>query len=98
MLLMGWYFIMDLLRKAVTIGIFTPSSSATVTAKLRFDQAKSFLENKGFTIVEGMLTAQKDGYRSGTPKDSAEELNQFIKDPTVKMIMSTIAATTSKSI
>lgn len=47
---------MDFLKKGDTIGIFTPSSPTTVTDKLRFERAKSFLEEKGFTIVEGILT------------------------------------------
>lgn len=88
---------MGIFKKGDTIGIFTPSSPATVTAKLRFERAKSFLERKGFTIVEGILTGQKDGYRSGTPKERAEELNKLIKDPTVNMIMSTIGGTNSNS-
>lgn len=89
---------MDFLKKGDTIGIFTPSSPTTVTDKLRFERAKSFLEEKGFTIVEGILTGRKDGYRSGSPKERAEELNKLIKDPSVKMIMSTIGGTNSNSV
>src|SRR5690606_41511651 len=84
---------MEPLKKGDSIGIFTPSSPATVTAKLRFDRAKSFLEEKGFVVVEGKLTGQKDGYRSGSPKERADELNELIKKPDVKMIMSTIGGT-----
>jgi len=85
------------LKKGDTIGIFTPSSPATVTAKKRFERAKSFLESKGFTIVEGKLTGQSQGYRSGSPKERAEELNELLRNPNIKMIMSTIGGTNSNS-
>ena len=80
------------------IGVFTPSSPATVTAKQRYIRAKSFLEEKGFQIVEGKLTGYMDHYRSGTPKERAEELNELIRDTKIKMIMSTIGGTNSNSI
>ncbi|GGP10937.1 S66 family peptidase [Oceanobacillus neutriphilus] len=88
---------MEPLKKGDRIGIFTPSSPATVTAKLRFERAKCFLEEKGFTLVEGNLTGRKDYYRSGSPKERAEELNNLLKDPNIKMIMSTIGGTNSNS-
>lgn len=88
---------MEPLKKGDPIGIFTPSSPATVTAKQRFERAKFFLEAKGFEIAEGKLTGQKDGYRSGSPKERAEELNELIRNPKVKLIMSTIGGTNANS-
>ncbi|WP_342512503.1 S66 peptidase family protein [Sporosarcina sp. FSL K6-1522] len=85
------------LEKGDTIGIFTPSSPATVTSLQRFERAKSFLESKGFVIVEGKLTGQSDVYRSGSPKARAEELNELLRAPNIKMIMSTIGGTNSNS-
>lgn len=89
--------VMKLLKKGDTIGIFSPSSPATVTAKQRYERAKSFIEAKGFVILEGKLTGKSDGYRSGTPKERAEELNELFRNPNVKMIMSTIGGTNSNS-
>lgn len=86
------------LKVGDSIGIFSPSSPATVTASRRFERSKAFLEKKGFTIVEGELTGKIDTYRSGTPKQRAEELNLLIRNPDVKMIMSTIGGTNSNSI
>lgn len=86
------------LREGDTIGIFTPSSPASVTAKKRFERAKAFLEGKGFNFIEGKLTGQLNGYRSGSPKSRAEELNELLRNPNVKMIMSTIGGTNSNSI
>lgn len=88
---------MKRLKKGDAIGIFTPSSPATVTAKQRFERAKAFLEEKGFEIIEGKLTGQMDGYRSGTPKERAEELNELLRNPNIQMIMSTIGGTNSNS-
>ena len=88
---------MQPIKKGDMIGIFTPSSPATVTAKQRFERAKAFLEAKGFVLVEGKLTGQSDGYRSGSPKERAEELNELLRNPNIKMIMSTIGGTNSNS-
>jgi len=79
------------------IGIFSPSSPATATAKERYIRGKRFLESKGFEIVEGSLTGKEDNYRSGTPKERADELNQLLRDPSIKMIMSSIGGTNSNS-
>jgi muramoyltetrapeptide carboxypeptidase len=86
------------LQQGDQIGIYSPSSPATVTAHLRFERSKRFLENKGFKIIEGNLTGKMDTYRSGTPKERAEELNELIRNPNIKLIMSTIGGTNSNSI
>ncbi|WP_107943391.1 S66 family peptidase [Metasolibacillus fluoroglycofenilyticus] len=86
------------LKKGDAIGIFTPSYPATVTAKARYERAKEFLISKDFRIVEGNLTGKADSYRSGAPKERANELNELIYNPDVKMIMSTIGGTNSNSI
>lgn len=85
------------LKKGDKIGIFSPSSPATVSAKKRYLRAKHFLESKGFIIVEGNLTGKIDTYRSGTPKERAKELNTLLRDPEIKMVMSTIGGTNSNS-
>ena len=85
------------LKKGDKIGIFSPSSPASVSAEQRYKRGKSFLEQKGFHIVEGSLTGKSDIYRSGSPKERAEELNQLLRDPSITMIMSTIGGTNSNS-
>ncbi|WP_370456040.1 LD-carboxypeptidase [Sporosarcina sp. ANT_H38] len=86
------------LQQGDQIGIFSPSSPSTVTDHLRFERSKLFLESKGFEIIEGNLTGKIDSYRSGTPKERASELNELIRNPTIKLIMSTIGGTNSNSI
>ncbi|MHC8514929.1 S66 family peptidase [Sporosarcina sp. ITBMC105] len=85
------------LQKGDTIGIFTPSSPASVTAEKRYIRGKQFLESKGFFIKDGALSGKKDFYRSGTPRERAEEFNSLLRDPSVKMIMSMIGGTNSNS-
>ena len=89
---------MNKLNPGDKVGIFTPSSPATVTARKRYERAKSFLESKGLCIVEGNLTGKAEGYRSGTPKERANELNELLRDPEIKMVMSTIGGTNSNSL
>lgn len=81
-----------------TIGILSPSSPITYTCPRRFERAKKYLQDKGFKIFEGNLTGKHDYYRSGSIKERAEELNDLIRNPEVKCIMSTIGGMNSNSI
>ncbi|MEG0308927.1 MAG: LD-carboxypeptidase [Clostridium sp.] len=80
------------------IGMFSPSSPITSTVPMRYKRGKEFLESKGFNIVEGSLTGKSDYYRSGSIKERAEELNELIRNPKVRCIMSTIGGMNSNSI
>lgn len=88
----------DKLRIGDSIGIFSPSSPITHSCPKRFERAKKYLQDKGFRIKEGNLTGKHDYYRFGSIKDRAEELNELIRDPEVKCIMSTIGGMNSNSI
>ncbi|MFT9820566.1 S66 family peptidase [Lysinibacillus sp. NPDC056185] len=83
--------------RSINIGIFSPSSPASVNALSRYKRAKAFLEQKNINLIEGSLTGKADIYRSGTPKERAEELNELLRDPNVHIIMSTIGGTNSNS-
>lgn len=89
---------LDKLTKGDLIGIYSPSSPATYTSPKRFNRAKTFLKEKGFEIIEGKLTGKHDYYRSGSIKERAEELNELIRNPKIKCIMSTIGGMNSNSI
>ena len=80
------------------VGIFSPSSPITYHCPVRFQRAIEFLEAKGFHIVKGSLTGKIDFYRSGTIQERAEELNELIRNPEIKCIMSTIGGMNSNSI
>ncbi|MFB7156704.1 S66 peptidase family protein [Lysinibacillus sp. NPDC056232] len=83
--------------RSINIGIFSPSSPASVNALSRYKRAKAFLEQKNINLIEGSLTGKVDIYRSGTPKERAEELNELLRDPNIHIIMSTIGGTNSNS-
>jgi muramoyltetrapeptide carboxypeptidase len=86
------------LEKGDLIGIFSPSSPATYTVPKRFNRAKEYLKAKGFNIFEGKLTGKHDYYRSGSIQERAEELNELIRNPEIKCIMSTIGGMNSNSL
>lgn len=85
------------LEKGDLIGIYSPSAPATYTAPKRFQRAKAYLEKQGFRIHEGSLTGSYDHYRSGSIKDRVEELNELIRNPEIKCIMSTIGGMNSNA-
>lgn len=88
----------DKLKYGDSIGIFSPSSPITYSCPERFKRAKKYLQEKGFNIIEGNLTEKYDFYRSGSIKDRVEELNELIRNPKVKCIMSTIGGMNSNSL
>ncbi|MGB6127497.1 MAG: S66 peptidase family protein [Psychrilyobacter sp.] len=86
------------LKRGDGIGIFSPATPITKIAPKRYNRGKEFLEKKGFKIIEGKLTGKSDFYRSGTIKERAEELNELIRNPEVRCIMSTIGGSNSNSL
>ena len=51
-----------------------------------------------YIIKEGSLTGQRDFYRSGSIQERVEELNELIRDPEVRCIMSMIGGMNSNSL
>ena len=77
---------------------FTPFFTSNLHFSKRFERAKSYLQQKGFHILEGSLTGRYDFYRSGSIQERAEELNVLIRNPNISCIMSTIGGMNSNSI
>jgi len=90
--------LLNRLKPGDKIGIYSPSSPITYSSPKRYERAKSFLESKGFEIVEGNLTGKHDLYRAGTIQERANELNEFIRNPDIRCIMSTIGGTNSNAL
>ena len=86
------------LQKGDKIGIYSPSAPITHSSPQRFERARTFLEAKGFEIIEGNLTGKQDFYRSGNIQERAQELNELIRNPEIRCIMSTIGGTNSNAI
>lgn len=91
------HIVPPLLKKGDTIGFFSPSTPATSFAHKRFARAKDFLQQQGFKLKAGKLTGKKDYYRSASIQERVEELNELIRDPNVRCIMSTIGGMVSNS-
>lgn len=68
------------------------------TVPTRYRRAKSYLEGKGFHLLEGTLTGRRDCYRSGSIAERAQELNELIRNPKVKCIMAAIGGMNSNSL
>lgn len=86
------------LKKGDKIGIYSSSSPVTYSSPKRFERSKSYIRSKGFEIVEGRLTGKHDYYRSGSIKARAEEINELLRNPEIRCIMSTIGGTNSNAI
>ena len=85
------YFLPPPLKKGDTIAYFSPSSPATHFAPKRYERARNYLEDKGWNLVS-VNCLQADYYRSGSIPRSSEELNELIRNPDIRCIMSTIGS------
>ena len=81
------------------IGIFTPSFPAHLEFKEKFLHGIEEIKRMGFEVVLGSLTEKmmKQGYRSGTPKERAEEFMQLIENKNITCLMATIGGICSNS-
>ena len=86
------------LRSGDAIGYFSPSSPATHDAPTRYQRARDYLQHKGFQLVSGALSGKTDHYRSGSIQARADELNELIRNPNVRCIMSTIGGSNSNAL
>ncbi|MCB0390108.1 MAG: LD-carboxypeptidase [Bdellovibrionales bacterium] len=88
------------LLKNSKIGIFTPSSPANVKHREKYQYGIEVLTKMGFEVVEGELTKSEksQGYRSGSPKERADEFMNLIRDNSIKALISTIGGANSSSL
>ena len=87
-----------MLKKGMTIGIFSPSTGISAIVPERYDRGVSFLESKGFKIKHGKLYRKNDCYRSGSIKERADEFNDLLHDEEVDILMSAIGGNNTNSI
>ncbi len=82
------------------IGVFTPSWPANVILREKYELGLSHLEKLGYKVKEGLLTKKitSQGYRSGSPKERANEFMDLILDKEVKCIISVIGGHNSSSL
>lgn len=80
------------------IGVFSASSPISATVPSRYERGKAYLESKGFRVVNGDLYGKKDGYRSGSIRERAEEFNQLLYRDDVQILMASIGGMNSNAI
>jgi muramoyltetrapeptide carboxypeptidase LdcA involved in peptidoglycan recycling len=88
------------LRPGDTLGVFTPSAPSHVLHRVRYLRGLDRLRQLGFRVVEGALTARatEQGYRSGGPRERADELMELFDDPAIDGIVATIGGANSSSL
>ena len=70
-----------------TIGVFSPSWAVVAEAPEAAARAEEYMISQGFHIERGKLWSKADAYRTGTPKERADEFNALLYDPMVDILM-----------
>ncbi|MCM2129603.1 S66 family peptidase [Larsenimonas rhizosphaerae] len=87
-----------MLEPGALIGFFSPSSPATAFAPDRTRRAIQYLTQQGYRVKAGHLTGNSDGYRAGSIKARADEINTLVRDPEVRVLMATIGGHNSNAL
>ena len=81
-----------------TIGVFSSSSPISATVPVRYSRGKAYLKSKGFRVIDGALCGKRDGYRSGSIKERADEFNSLLYNDEIHILMAAIGGNNSNSI
>ena len=81
-----------------TIGVFSASSPISATVPVRYERGRHFLEEKGYTVQNGLLYGKQDGYRSGSIQDRAREFNELLYQEDIAILMASIGGMNTNSI
>ena len=77
-------------NKVITIGVFSPSWTVINEAPEAAYRAEKYVNSQGFNVKHGNLWGIADAYRTGTPKERAEEFNSLLHDPEVDILMASV--------
>lgn len=88
------------LRPGDTVGVFTPSFPAHVRFREKYLHGLAVLRGLGFDVVEGDLTRAlgDEGYRSGSPRERADEFMGLVRNPRVRALVSCVGGSNSASL
>lgn len=86
------------LKDNFTIGVFSSSSPISATVPVRYNRGKAYLESKGIRVIDGNLCGKRDGYRSGSIKEQADEFNELLHNEDIHVLMAAIGGNNSNSI
>lgn len=80
-----------------TIGVCTPSGPGAVICRPRFCRGVRALQECGFEVRVG-AQAYVTGYAAGSPTARAQEINEFLRDPRVRAIVTTIGGLNANAV
>ncbi len=88
------------IQAGMGIGIFTPSIPANVLYREKYLHGLKVISDLGFQVLEGDLTksCSTEGYRTGGPKERADELMSLIRNPKVNALVAAIGGSNSSSL
>ncbi len=75
------------LRPGDTVGIISPSSPVTAEAVGRM---VAYFEGRGFRVKVAPNALASFGFLAGTPQQRADDLNLMLRDPEVRMVMTSM--------
>ncbi|HSW88785.1 MAG TPA: S66 peptidase family protein [Candidatus Saccharimonadales bacterium] len=77
------------LQRGDTIGVIATSSPLPTNYDSIIQRGYDYLRNKGFTVIEHeQCRKSKNGYLAGSIEDRVHAIHEFLKNPSVKCIMS----------
>lgn len=82
----------------LTVGVFSSSSPISATVPVRYERGRAYLTSKGIRVIDGSLFGKRDGYRSGSIRERAEEFNQLLYNDEVQVLMASIGGNNTNSI
>ncbi|MBQ8965495.1 S66 peptidase family protein [Ruminococcus sp.] len=76
--------------KGSVIGVFSPSWCIINEAPEAAARAEAYMREQGFEVKHGKLWGRKNAYRTGTPRERADEFNSLLRDPEVDVLMASV--------
>ncbi len=86
------------LEKGDTIAFIAPSGGLGGLVPHRVENARKFLESKGFKVKEFPTSRSIKGNSSATPQERVEDIHNAFKDPEVKAIICTTGGLSSNEL
>lgn len=77
----------QLLKKGDTIGIISVANADAYNERGNFDRGVEVLKSRGYKVKLGSHVLERKGYKSGTPKDLASDLNAMFGDKDIQGII-----------
>lgn len=86
------------LIKGDAIGLVSPSASLAGLVPHRVKKGIQMLKNMGFKVIVGKNSLKINQYVAGSPKERAEDINNFFRNKEIKAIISFIGGNHSNQI